>query len=406
MVKLDKDKLKIKLLEWINETALVNFNENWFTNTEIIAWSFEGEELKTELSGVGVVWIRSRTKLTKDVLNENTDLVAIGCFCIWTNQVDLETAKLKWIPVFNSPFSNTRSVAELVIADIVMLLRGIFNKSVNAHNWVWIKSAKNSFEVKWKTLWIIWYGHIWTQVSVLAEAFGMNVVYYDVVSQLPIWNAIKYNKLADMLSIADVVTLHVPGLPSTVNMFGKKEFDAMKEWSFLINLARWNVVDIAELKKNLDSGKVLWAAIDVFPVEPKSNKDKFVSELQWDYNVIMTPHIGWSTEEAQTNIWVEVSDNLIKYLLNGDTLWSVNFPRVSVNKKCDNCIRIQHIHQNIPGVLAEINKIFGDDDINILFEYLQTDDKIGYCIFDVEKISKDTLDKLKNVKGTLKTRVI
>jgi len=406
MNKINPDNLKIKLLEWISQSALNNFTDNWFNNTEIVNQTYWKDELIWQLKWVNVVWIRSRTKLTEDVLIDNSDLFAIGCFCIGTNQVDLLAAKKRWIPVFNSPFSNTRSVAELIIADIVMLMRWVFNKSVNAHNWVWMKSANNSYEVKWKTLWIIWYGHIWMQVSVLAEAMWMKVVYFDVINKLPIWNAQKINSLHELLSISDVVTLHVPWLKSTANLISEKEFDSMKNGSYIINLSRWDVIDINALKKNLDSGKILWAAIDVFPEEPKTNKDRFTSVLQWNYNVIMTPHVGWSTIEAQTNIWLEVSLNLMKYINNWDTIWSVNFPQISVSEKCEDCVRIQHIHLNTPWILAQMNKIFADDNINILFEYLKTDETIGYCIFDVEKITKDTLDKLKNIKWTLKARVI
>lgn len=406
MVKHEPDNIKVKLLEWISQTALTNFKDNWFTDTEIINKTFWALELKNELKWVNIVWIRSRTKLSEEILKDNTDLLAIWCFCIGTNQVDLLTAKKRWIPVFNSPFSNTRSVAELIIADIVMLMRWVFYRSVNAHNWVWLKNAKNSFEIKWKTLWIVWYGHIWTQVSILAEAMWMKVVYFDVINRLPIWNACKVNTLNELLSMSDVVTLHVPWLKSTVNLIWEKEFDAMKNGSYLINLSRWNVVDIKALKKNLDSGKILWAAIDVFPEEPKTNDDMFVSELQWNYNVILTPHVGWSTQEAQNNIWIEVSENLIKYIKCWDTIWSVNFPQMSVSEKDENSVRIQHIHENIPWILAQINKIFGDDNINILSESLKTDETIGYCIFDVEKISKDTLVKLKNIKWTIKTRII
>lgn len=406
MIKIDNENVEIKLFEAISQTALNNFKVNWFSNTEILSQWFENEELKNELKWVNVVWIRSRTKLTDDVLKDNNDLLAIWCFCIWTNQVDLLSSKKRGIPVFNSPFSNTRSVAELIIADIIMLMRGIFYKSANAHNWVWLKTAQNSFEVKWKTIWIVWYGHIWTQVSILAEAFWMNVIYFDVVNRLPIWNAKKVNSLNELLALSDVITLHVPWLKSTVNLIWEKEFELMKNWSYIINLSRWNVIDINALKKNLDSGKILWAALDVFPEEPKTNKDKFTSILQWDYNVIMTPHIGWSTQEAQNNIWIEVSENLIKYINNWDTMWSVNFPQMCVSEKKENTIRIQHIHENIPWILAQISKIFADDNINIIYECLKTDETIWYWIFDVEKISKDTLDKLKNIKWTIRARVI
>lgn len=405
MIRIDRNNVKIKLLESISQTALEWFNDNSFPNTEIVNKSFWKDELVEQLDWVNIVWIRSRTKMISEVIKNAKDLLAIWCFCIGTNQVDLKEAKKNWIPVFNSPFSNTRSVAELIIADIVMLMRGVFMRSTAAHKWDWMKNANNSFEVKWKTLWIVWYGHIWTQVSILAEAMWMKVVYFDVVNRLPIWNATKIDTLDQLLSISDVTTLHVPWLDSTVNLIWEKELGMMKQWSYLINLSRWNVVDIPALKRNLDSGKILWAAIDVFPEEPKTNNDKFVSELQWDYNVILTPHVGWSTQEAQNKIWFEVSDSLSKYLKNWDTVWSVNFPQMSVPEKKEWTIRIQHIHKNVPWVLAQINAVFAADDINIVFENLITDETIGYCIFDVETISDDTLEKLENIEWTIKARI-
>lgn len=407
MDNLDRTQLRIKLFEGIDKTALDNFMTNWFTNINVSSESFDGERLKKEISWAEIIWIRSRTKLAaKDILENADKLLAIGCFCIWTNQVDVDEAKKMWIPVFNSPFSNTRSVAELVIWEVIMLMRGIFKKSLDAHDWIWAKTAKNSFEIKWKTIWIVWYWHIWTQVSILAEAFWMSVVFYDVANKLPLWSAKKMNSLQELLNISDIVTLHVPSLPTTANLIWKKEFDAMKNWTYLLNLSRWNVVDINELKANLDSGKVLGAAIDVFPTEPKSNNDKFESVLQGDYNVILTPHVGWSTQEAQRNIWSEVSDYLLRYILNWDTVWSVNFPQIAIQEKNENSFKIQHIHKNIPWVLAEINKIFANDDINILFEYLKTEDELGYLIFDIDKLWEETLAKLRNVKWTIKTRAI
>lgn len=406
MIRIETNNIKTKLFESISQTALDGFINNFFPNTEILNKSFWEEELIEELKWLNVIWIRSRTKLTSDIIKEAKDLLAIWCFCIWTNQVDLVEAKEHWIPVFNSPFSNTRSVAELIIADIIMLMRGVFMRSVSAHNWGWLKNANNSYEVKWKTLWIVWYGHIWIQVSILAEALWMKVIYFDVVSRLPIWNATKVDTLDELLKESDVITLHVPWLASTVNLIWEKEFDKMKKWSYLINLSRWNVIDIPSLKRNLNSWKILWAAIDVFPEEPKTNDDKFISELQWNYNVILTPHVWWSTQEAQNKIWTEVSDSLVRYIKNWDTTWSVNFPEIALSEKKESVIRIGHIHKNTPWVLAQINNIFADGDINIVYQALKTDDKIGYSVFDVETISDDTLAKLANIQWTIKARII
>jgi len=315
---------KIVLLEWISKTATDNFKKLGFTDITNYTTSFEGEELIEKIKDAEIIWIRSRTNLTKEILEKLPNLKAIGCFCVGTNQVDLKAAREFWIDVFNAPFSNTRSVAELVIGEIIMLSRGIFEKSVNTHKWKWLKSAVNSFEVKWKTLWIIAYWNIWKQISVLAENIWMKVIFFDPFPALWIWNAIKKKSIEDLLKESDFVTLHAPELPSTKDMISFKEFDLMKNGSFLINTSRWSLVNIEALKQNLESWKILWAAIDVFPEEPQSDNEKFISSLQWMYNVILTPHIGWSTIEAQNNIGLEVSEKLFNNFSNWDKIWVVN----------------------------------------------------------------------------------
>ena len=315
---------KIVLLEGIAKTAILNFEKLGFTNIENYATSFKWRELIEKLKDAEIVWIRSNTFLTKEILEKLPNLKTIGCFCVGTNQVDLKYTKEKWIKVFNAPFSNTRSVAEIIIGDIIMLARWVFAKSVAMHSWNWDKSAVNSFEVKWKTLWIIGYWNIWKQISVLAEALWMKVIYFDPFPVCSIGSAIKKKTQEEVIKESDFLTLHVPDIPSTRNMISFKEFDMMKKGSYLINFSRWKVVDIDALKANLESGKIMWAALDVFPEEPKSKDEKFVSPLQWIYNVILTPHIGWSTQEAQDEIWLDVSEKLFNYYSNWIEMWAVN----------------------------------------------------------------------------------
>jgi len=397
---------KIVLLEWLAQTATDNFKKLGFTNVVNYSTSFDDEELIEKIGDAEIIWIRSRTNITKEVLAKLPNLKTIGCFCIGTNQVDLEECKRLWINVFNAPFSNTRSVAELIIGDIVMLARWIFEKSVAAHNWEWLKSAVNSFEVKWKTLWIIGYWNIWKQISVMAENMWMNVIFFDPFPVLWIWSAVKKDTQEEVLKEADFITLHVPDLPSTRNMISDKEFDIMKDWSYLINLSRWKVVDIYALKKNLESGKILWAALDVFPEEPKSKDEKFVSPLQWIYNVILTPHIGWSTIEAQNNIWLEVSEKLFNYFSFWSTIGSVNLPEISLKKAKDETIRIEHIHQNVPWILAQINNIFAENNIQIISQYLNTKKDTWVVVLDVSKIDDEIIKKLENIENTIKVRLL
>jgi len=397
---------KIVLLEWLAQTATDNFEKLGFTNVVNYSTSFDDEELIEKIWDAEIIWIRSRTNITKEILDKLPNLKTIGCFCIGTNQVDLEYAKELWINVFNAPFSNTRSVAELVIWEIIMLSRWVFEKSTAAHKWDWLKSAVNSFEVKWKTLWIIAYGNIWKQISVMAEAIWMNVIFYDVFPVLPVWSAIKKDTVEDVLKEADFVTLHVPDLPSTRNMISEKEFDLMKNWSFLINASRWKVVDINALVDNLKSGKILWAAIDVFPEEPKSKTEKFVSPLQWFDNVILTPHVGWSTIEAQNNIWLEVSEKLFNYFSFWSTIGSVNLPEISLKKAENETVRIEHIHQNVPWILAQINNIFAQNNIQIVSQYLNTKKDTWVVVLDVLKINDEIIKNLENIENTIKVRLL
>ena len=356
---LDKSKIKILLLEGVHSSAVQTFTKAGYSNVELLAHALEGDELKAKIADVHFVGVRSRTQLTREVLEAAKKLVGIGCFCIGTNQVDLIAAQEKGIVVFNAPYSNTRSVAELVLAEAILLLRGIPEKNAVAHRGGWLKSADNAFEIRGKTLGIVGYGSIGTQLSVLAEGLGMHVLFHDVVAKLPLGNAHQAASLEDLLSRSDIVTLHVPELPSTQWMMGEKEFAAMKPGSIFINAARGTVVVIDALAKALKSGKLLGAAVDVFPVEPKSNKDEFISPLRGLDNVILTPHIGGSTMEAQANIGLEVADKLVRYSDNGTTISAVNFPEVALPEHPGQN-RILHVHHNVPGVLSAINQVFAE----------------------------------------------
>lgn len=405
---LNKEKIKVLMLEWIHDNAVGEFNRAWYFSIDYRKWSLPKEKLAAIIWDYHIICIRSKTNISKDILEKANKLMAIWCFCIWTNQVDLESAKTNWIVVFNAPFSNTRSVAELVIWEIIMLMRWIHEKNILAHQWKWLKSANNSYEIRWKTLWIIWYWHIWSQVSVLAESLWMKVYYYDIVKKLCMGSAIFCPSINDLIKQSDIITLHVPWLPGTENMFWKKEFWLMKKWTFLINASRWNVVDIDALEESLKSWKLLWAAIDVYPKEPKNNDEDFVSNLRKYNNVLLTPHIWWSTLEAQESIWVEVAEKLIKYSDNWSTEWAVNFVELSLAENI-NSNRVLHIHKNIPGVLGEINEIFASLNSNVLWQYLKTDPDIWYVVIDIEKNKNLDLSQIKNigkVKWTIKTRIL
>ncbi|PXF29749.1 3-phosphoglycerate dehydrogenase [Pokkaliibacter plantistimulans] len=405
-VSLDKSKIKILLLEGVHQSALDMFQSQGYSNIEYHKGSLPEEQLIESIRDAHFIGIRSRTQLTESVLAEAQKLVAIGCFCIGTNQVDLNAALTRGIAVFNAPYSNTRSVAELVIAEIIMLMRGIPEKNIVCHRGGWMKSADNSYEIRGKKLGIIGYGSIGTQLSVMAESMGMKVYYYDVVTKLPLGNAQQIASLEELLSKVDVVSLHVPETASTKNMFGARELGWMKEGSILINASRGTVVDIEALAENITSKKLLGAAIDVFPVEPRSNKDEFLSPLRGLDNVILTPHIGGSTMEAQEMIGVEVSEKLVRYSDNGTSTMSVNFPEVALPSHPGKH-RLLHIHKNVPGIMSQINSVFSENNINIASQFLQTNENVGYVVIDVDaEYSELALQKLQQIQGTIKTRVL
>jgi len=401
---LDKSKIKFLLLEGVHQSALDTLKQAGYTNIEYLKTALPQEELKEKIKDAHFVGIRSRTQLTKEIFDAADKLIAVGCFCIGTNQVDLSAATEKGVVVFNAPFSNTRSVAELVIAEAIMLLRGIPEKNAVCHRGGWLKSAVDSFEIRGKNLGIIGYGSIGAQVSVLAESLGMKVFFYDTITKLPLGNATQIRDLNELLGMSDIVSLHVPETPETKNMFAKAQFDAMKDKSILLNASRGTVVDIDDLADALKSKKLLGTAIDVFPVEPRGNDDEFISPLREFDNAILTPHIGGSTQEAQANIGLEVAEKLVTYSDTGTSITSVNFPEVALPSHPDQH-RILHIHQNIPGVLTEINTVFSENNINICGQYLQTNEKVGYVVIDVEAdFSKLALEKLQQVNGTIRIR--
>ncbi|MED5558377.1 MAG: phosphoglycerate dehydrogenase [Pseudomonadota bacterium] len=403
---LEKSKIKILLLEGVHQSAVDNFHNAGYENIEHLPTSLDEESLIEKIRDVHFIGIRSRTQLTERVFEAAEKLVSVGCFCIGTNQVDLDAALKRGIAVFNAPYSNTRSVAELVLAEAIMLLRGIPEKNARAHQGGWLKSAKNSHEARGKTLGIVGYGSIGAQLSVLAESLGFNVIYYDVITKLGMGNASQVASLEELLGRSDVVSLHVPDLASTRWMIGAKEIAAMKDGAILINAARGSVVEIEPLADAIKAGKLNGAAIDVFPVEPKGNDEEFQSPLRGLDNVILTPHIGGSTLEAQENIGIEVSEKLITYSDNGTTVTSVNFPEVALPAHPDKH-RLLHIHDNVPGVLSQINRVLSENGINISGQYLQTNDKVGYVVIDVDKAyGPQALEALRQVEHTLKIRVL
>ena len=403
---LEKDKIRILLLEGIHHSAVENFQARGYTNIEQLKGALTGDELKDKVRDAHVVGIRSRTQLTEEVFEAAEKLMAVGCFCIGTNQVDLDAALVRGIPVFNAPFSNTRSVAELVVAEAIMLMRGVPQRNASCHRGGWMKSAADSYEVRGKKLGLIGYGNIGAQVSVMAEALGMQVYFYDVVTKLPLGNATQVQSLDELLSISDVVSLHVPDTAATRWMIGEPQIRRMKPKSYLINAARGKVVDIDALSAALKDGHLLGAAIDVFPEEPKSNDDEFISPLREFDNVILTPHVGGSTQEAQENIGSEVSEKLVHYSDNGSTLSAVNFPEVSLPSH-PGMHRLLHIHRNVPGILMQINQVLSENDINISGQYLQTNEKIGYVVVDIDaEYSQLALKKLREIEGTIRTRVL
>ena len=405
-VSLAKDKIKILLLEGVHQSAVETLKKNGYTNIDYVKTSLPESELIERIQDVHFIGIRSRTHLTEAVLSRAEKLVAVGCFCIGTNQVNLEAAQNRGIPVFNAPFSNTRSVAELVLGEILLLLRGIPEKNAKAHRGEWLKSAAGSFEARGKTLGIIGYGHIGTQLGIMAENIGMQVTYYDIEDKLSLGNATQVANLTQLLQNSDVISLHVPETPQTKNLIGAAELEIMKPGSILINASRGTVVDIDALASCLSEKRLGGAAIDVFPVEPKGNNEEFVSPLREFDNVILTPHIGGSTQEAQENIGIEVAGKLAKYSDNGSTLSAVNFPDVSLPELA-NRSRLLHIHHNRPGVLTQINQAFAQHGINIAAQYLQTNEAIGYVVIDVNTDhSEIALKELRAVEGTIRARIL
>ena len=402
----DKHKIKFLLLEGIHPSAVEVLKAAGYSNIESLSGALPDDELKAKIADVHFVGIRSRTQLTAEVFAQASKLAAVGCFCIGTNQVDLVAARERGIAVFNAPYSNTRSVAELVLAEAILLLRGVPEKSAVAHRGGWLKSAENAYEIRGKTLGIVGYGSIGTQLSVLAEALGMHVVFVDVVTKLPLGNARQVAQLKDLLAQSDVVSLHVPETQATQWMIGAAEIAAIKPGGVLINASRGTVVEIEPLAQALKNKQLLGAAIDVFPVEPRSNKDIFESPLRGLDNVILTPHVGGSTMEAQENIGIEVAEKLVKYSDNGTSTSSVNFPEVALPAHPGKH-RLLHIHRNVPGVLSEINKVFAGNGINIASQYLQTNEAVGYVVIDIDAAHSDmALAKLAEVPGTIRSRVL
>lgn len=399
-----KEKIKILLLEGVHPASLKLFKDHGYTDIETISAALSDADLKKKISQVHLLGIRSKTQLTKEIIAAGSRLLGIGAFCIGTNQIDMNTAIENGIAVFNSPFSNTRSVAELVIAHCINLMRRVIEKNDAAHRGEWLKEASGSFEVRGKTLGIVGYGHIGSQVSVLAENMGMKVIFYDVEPKLSLGNASSVKTLDELLKQSDIVTLHVPGLSTTKNLINDQRLAKMKKGACLINYSRGDVVDIPAVKKSIESGKLGGFAVDVFPSEPKSNKDPFVSPLQGLSNVILTPHIGGSTAEAQENIGLDVAGKLISFLETGSTTGSLSVPALSLPVQYD-AHRLLHIHKNVPGVLGEINGKLSHLNVNILGQYLKTNNQIGYVVLDVDKkTSAKAMEELKKVKHTIRVR--
>lgn len=399
-----KNRIKILLLENVHPDAFDKLSSDGFT-VELVKTSLPEDELIKKLQGVHVLGIRSKTQVTKKVLQAANKLMVVGAFCIGTKQIDLEACKENGIVVFNAPYSNTRSVVELAIGEIIMLMRSVFQRSMELHQGQWNKTAQGSREVRGKKLGIVGYGNIGKQLSVLAEALGMDVYYYDIEDKLALGNATRINDLNELLSLSDVVTLHIDDNLANKNFIGKEEFEIMKEGAFLVNLSRGFVVDIKALKEALLSGKLSGAAVDVYPKEPRANGE-YHTELQGLDNVILTPHVGGSTEEAQKDIADFVPGKIMAYINSGNTVDAVNFPNIRLPRQT-NAHRFLHIHKNVPGVMAKINKVLAEFELNITGQYLSTDAKVGYVITDINKeYNKKVIKALKNVEGTIKFRVL
>jgi D-3-phosphoglycerate dehydrogenase len=399
---------KTLLLEGVNDSAVELLVNSGYRNIQRLAKALDADALRAAVKGVELLGIRSRTQLSREIFSLSHDLVVVGCFSVGTNQVDLDAARQCGIPVFNAPFSNTRSVAELVIGEIVMLLRRIFPRSVAAHEGGWDKSAAGSHEVRGRTLGIIGYGNIGSQLSTLAEAMGMRVIFFDRTDKLRHGNTESVGSLAELLSQSDIVSLHVPETPETHGMIGENELRAMKPGACLINNSRGTVVDLEALARALADGHLAGAAVDVFPVEPSSNSDRFESPLQGLKNVILTPHIGGSTEQAQDRIGTEVARKLIDYFDNGSTTGAVNFPQVQLPARALG-VRFSHVHRNVPGMLRRLNEVFLQRDINIAAQYLETDSELGYVVLDADlsgHVGHEILAEIRGLDGTIRARLI
>ncbi len=401
-----KEKINILFLENISDRAVQQFKQNGYVNVKKLGGAVSEEQLIKEIKDVHLLGIRSKTQITEAVLNAAPKLQAIGCFCIGVNQVNLKAATKRGVVVFNAPYSNTRSVAELVIGLAIMLIRRIPDKNKAAHEGIWLKEAKGSFELRGKTLGIIGYGNIGSQISVLAEGLGMKVLFYDVETKLPLGNAAACDSLEELVGKADIISLHVPETNQTKNLVNEELLNKFKKGAILINYSRGEVVDLSALAKHLKEGGLSGAAVDVYPWEPEKNGDKFETPLQQLSNVILTPHIGGSTEEAQENIGEDVSGKLLNYLEKGITNGSHTVPAISL-PPIEGAHRILHIHNNVPGVLGAINTQLSNHNINILGQYLKTNDEIGYVVLDIDKkLSKQALELLREVKATIKVRLV
>jgi D-3-phosphoglycerate dehydrogenase len=403
---LEKSKIKFLLLEGIHSSAVETLQKSGYSNIEQYKKALPADELKAAIAGAHFVGIRSATKLTEEIFAAAGKLVAVGCFCIGTNQVDVSAATRRGIPVFNAPFSNTRSVAELVLAEAILLLRGVPAKNAAAHRGEWQKTAANAFEIRGKKLGIVGYGNIGMQLGVIAEGLGMQVQFFDITNRLPLGNARQVPSLNQLLASSDVVSLHVPQTDSTQNMIGAAQLAQMPPGSILINASRGNVVDIDALADALERGALGGAGIDVFPVEPNSNDEEFVSPLRRFDNTFLTPHIGGSTLEAQENIGMEVAEKLARYSDNGTTTSSINLPAVSLPEHIGKH-RLLHIHRNVPGVMSAINTVFSENRINVSAQFLQTNETVGYVVIDIDAEYSDiALKKLAAIEGTIRSRVL
>jgi D-3-phosphoglycerate dehydrogenase len=401
-----RGKVKILLLENISDSAIAELNESGYSEIKKLSGALSEKDLIEQIKGVHILGIRSKTRVTDNVLASADKLLAVGAFCIGVNQIDLKSATEKGVAVFNAPYSNTRSVAELVIGLCVILIRKITDKNKAAHDGIWLKEAKGSFELRGKTLGIVGYGNIGSQVSVMAEALGLNVIYYDVLTKLPHGNAKQIRDLKELLEQSDIVTLHVPSDKTTKNLFDEEMLGALKKGAIFLNYSRGDVVDLDALRKFIETGEINGAGVDVFPSEPEKNGDAFSTVLQNLPNVILTPHVGGSTEEAQANIGLDVTSKLINYTELGASNGSHTVPAVNLPPQAGTH-RILHIHKNVPGVLSEINSRLSERSINVVGQYLKTNEEIGYVILDIDtELSGEAFEIMKQVKGTIKTRMV